>query len=296
MIHATGSTMSRLLKLCFDSLLLPEMQMKLSKVRRIGNRGIKGSQGFGPPRLILAAVAALALALTLSSCENVATNTQSTLVRVIDASYVAPAVNIYVEGTELAANVGEGIISEYGALPASAAAPVIVTPATATSLSASNALVASEAALLTGQHYSVFLTDNAASPTSYALTVLQDQKLAAANGNSAFRFINQAIKTGAVDIYMVPGSATLANLAGALPLESDLAIGTASSYISFASQTVTMVIVPAGTVFPATGTTTIKYSSTPLTLTGGEVRTVVIVDSQLTSNPPVSVVIADDAD
>jgi hypothetical protein len=37
-----------------------------------------------------------------------------------------------------------------------------------------------------------------------------------------------------------------------------------------------------------------KYTSTPLALTGGEVRTVVIVDSQLTSNPPVSVVIAND--
>jgi hypothetical protein len=33
-----------------------------------------------------------------------------------------------------------------------------------------------------------------------------------------------------------------------------------------------------------------------LALTGGEVRTVVVVDSQLTSNPPVSVVIAKDVD
>ena len=36
----------------------------------------------------------------------------------------------------------------------------------------------------------------------------------------------------------------------------------------------------------ADGVTTTKYDSSPLALTGGEVRTVVIVDSQLTSNPP----------
>jgi hypothetical protein len=48
-----------------------------------------------------------------------------------------------------------------------------------------------------------------------------------------------------------------------------------------------MVITPAGT-------TTVKYTSSALGLTGGEVRTVVIVDSQLTNDPPVQVVIAKD--
>lgn len=278
--------------------------MGMSWSRWIENRGSKGSQDFVAPhltlpRLVLISAASLALALTLSSCENVATNTQFSLVRVIDASYNAPAVNVYVEGTELAANIGEGTISEYGTLSGSTNAPVIVTPATATSGSASNALVLTDAALLTGQHYSVFLTDNSTSPTSYVLTVLQDQKLAAASGQSSFRFINQAVKTGAVDIYMVPSSGTLA---GTKPFEADLIVGAPSSYISFAAQTVTMVIVPAGTVIPppvTTGTTPApiasEYTSTPIALTGGEVRTVVIVDSQLTSNPPVSVVMASDA-
>jgi hypothetical protein len=48
-----------------------------------------------------------------------------------------------------------------------------------------------------------------------------------------------------------------------------------------------MVITPAGTVTP-------KFTSTSLALSGGEVRTVVIVDSQLTNDPPVQVVIAKD--
>jgi hypothetical protein len=48
-----------------------------------------------------------------------------------------------------------------------------------------------------------------------------------------------------------------------------------------------MVITPTGELTP-------KYTSTPLDLTGGEVFTVLIVDTQLTSNPPVEVFTASD--
>jgi hypothetical protein len=48
-----------------------------------------------------------------------------------------------------------------------------------------------------------------------------------------------------------------------------------------------MVITPAGAITP-------QYTSKGLALTGGEVYTVVIIDSQLTSNPPVSVVLVCD--
>ena len=66
-------------------------------------------------------------------------------------------------------------------------------------------------------------------------------------------------------------------------------MGQTCGYVSIPSQTLSMVVTP-------TGVTTPKYTSQPLALTGGEVRTVVMVDSQLTSNPPVNVVIADDVD
>ena len=134
--------------------------------------------------------------------------------------------------------------------------------------------------------HSVFLTDNGASPTAYIVTVLEDQQTPAAAGHSAFRFLNQAPRTGAVDVYMVPGSTTLANT---IPLCTALPAGSTCGYVSFASATVTMVITPAGTVTP-------KFTSTSLALSGGEVRTVVIVDSQLTNDPPVQVVIAKDVD
>jgi hypothetical protein len=48
-----------------------------------------------------------------------------------------------------------------------------------------------------------------------------------------------------------------------------------------------MVVTPAGKATP-------KYTSPAIYLSGGEVRTVLLVDAQLTSNPPVEAFIADD--
>jgi hypothetical protein len=227
----------------------------------------------------VAALAALAVAASFTACENVATYTQPSLVRVIDASYIAPAINVQVEGTLLAANIGQGTITPYGTLTASNDAAIDVTAATGGAT-----LVNTSGTLLAGHQHSVFLTDNGAAPNSYEVTILEDQQVAAANGHSAFRFLNQAPKTGAVDIYMVPAGTTLADT---IPLVTALPVGSTAGYISFTSQTVTMIITPTGVVTP-------KYTSQSIALTGGEVRTVLIVDTQLTSNPPVAVFVAND--
>jgi hypothetical protein len=50
-----------------------------------------------------------------------------------------------------------------------------------------------------------------------------------------------------------------------------------------------MEITPAGSLTP-------KWTSSSLALTGGEVRTVLIVDTQLTNDPPVGVFMANDVD
>lgn len=232
-------------------------------------------------RLAIAAAVCLALSFGLSACENVASYTQPSLVRVIDASYIAPAVNVVVEGVTLAANIGQGTITPYGTIPANNAAPIDITAATGGST-----LVDTTGTILAGHQHSIFLTDNGAAPTSYEVTILEDQQVPAAAGHSAFRFLNQAPKTGPVDVYMIPSGTTLANT---IPIVTALPVGGTAGYISFASQTVTMVITP-------TGVTTPKYTSASLALTGGEVRTVLIVDTQLTSNPPVEVFMSNDVD
>jgi hypothetical protein len=231
-------------------------------------------------RLVVAAAASLAVALALSACTNVATSTPPSLVRVIDASYVAPAINVQVEGQLLAANIGRGTITPYGTLTPNFAASIVITAVTG-----NVALVTTTGTLLAGHQNSVFLTDNGVAPNGYVVTILEDQQVQAAQGHSAFRFLNQAAKTGAIDIYMMPAGATLANT---IPLVTNLPVGATAGYISFASQTVTIVITP-------TGQTTPFFAFSPMTLTGGEARTVLIMDTQLTSNPAVEIFTAIDA-
>lgn len=248
-------------------------------MRKNWNRRRMKARRLTLPGLAVAAALSVALAFSLSGCVNVATFTQPALVRVIDASYSAPAFNALVEGSIIAGNVGQGTISPYATLPASTAAPIKITNAATGDL-----LTSTSNPMLAGHQYSVFLADLANTPSGYTVSVLTDQQIAAPTGHSAFRFLNQAINTGPVDIYMVPSTSTLAK---SVPIVSNLPVGASNSYIDFTSQTVTMIVTPTGTKTP-------RYTSTAMYLSGGEVRTVLLVDAQLTSNPPVEVFIASD--
>jgi len=241
---------------------------------------LRGAGRMAASPLGLASVGALAVAVALSGCENVAGYTEPSLVRVIDASYIAPAANITVENVPVAGNIGQGYISPYGTVPADNSAPIDITAATGGST-----IISTTGTLLAGHHHSVLLTDNGAAANGYSVTILEDQQVAAALNHSAFRFLNQAPKTGPLDVYMIPAGSTLANT---IPIVTGLPVGSATGYISFNSQTVTMMITP-------TGVTTPKYTSTAMALIGGEVKTVLLVDTQLTSDPPVEAFIATDA-
>ncbi len=229
--------------------------------------------------LAMAAVVSLALAFSLSGCVNVATYTQPTLIRVIDASYVAPPINVLVEGDSIAGNVGQGSISPYATLPASLDASIKIANA-----ATGDSLTTTSNPLLAGHQYSVFLSDLAGTPSGYTVSVLTDQQISAPTGHSEFRFLNQAIATGSVDVYMIPSGVTLAN---SKPIVADLPVGASNNYIDFSSQTVTLVVTPAGKATPT-------YTSPAIYLVGGEVRTVLLVDAQLTTNPPIQAFFAND--
>jgi hypothetical protein len=231
------------------------------------------------PRLAAVALVSLAVAFSLSGCTNVAGYTQPALIRIIDASYVAPAINVVVEGDIIAGNAGQGIISPYATLTATTSAPIKITNAVT-----GDSLTTTSNPLLAGHQYSVFLSDESGTPSGYTVSVLNDQQISAPTGHSDFRFLNQAIKTGPVDVYMIPTGVTLAN---SIPLVSNLPVGGSLNYIDFTSQTVTMVVTPTGKATPS-------YTSPAIYLSGGEVRTVLLIDAQLTSNPPVEAFTADD--
>lgn len=228
------------------------------------------------PGFALAALLALILSLGLDACQNVATYTQPTVVRVIDASYKAPAINVNLDGSLFAANICPGAITPYAILPAKVGVLITVTPATG-----GTPLISANGSFLAGQQRSILLTDNGLTPTTYAVSFLDDRRTAATTGQSEFRFINQGLKAGPVDIYIVPDGVTLAN---AIPVVTNLAPGLVSSCISFPSQSVNF-------IFTAPSSTTAKYTSPAISLNGGEVRTALIMDTKLTTNPPVTVFI-----
>jgi hypothetical protein len=104
--------------------------------------------------------------------------------------------------------------------------------------------------------------------------------------------LNQAPSTGPVDVYFLPGTSDQV-YATAKPVITGLPVGATSGYVTIPASTLYMVIAPTGTTL-ANGVTTI-YSSAAFALTGGEVRTVLIVDPQLATEPVV-VYVADDVD
>jgi len=243
---------------------------------------MKNTQRLGALGFAIAATISLVLALDLSACENVASYTQSSMVRVIDASYNAPAIDVIVEGVTLASNIGEGYISsDYGTLTASSDALIkVVEHATPTTT-----LLSTNGTISAGKEHSILITDNGASGTGYTVNILEDQSVEATTGHSTFRFINESAKiTNGVDIYVVPFGSTLAATNVFCP---DLATGAICGYQSFASQTVTIYIT-------AAGSTTSIYAKQTFSLTGGEVYTVLLSDTQLTSNPAITVSYATD--
>lgn len=225
-----------------------------------------------------AAMAVLPLLVWLSGCQNIQSSAPSqTLVRVIDASYNAPAVDVKIGTTPIAVNIGAATFTNYAFLPPeNATAYVFPTGKTQSSASAAGTFLVS-------QQHSVFITDTS---SGYQASILLDQAVTPPTGYISLRFLQQALNTGAVDIYLVPSSGTFA---GAKPLLSDVAPATVSAYTNVPVDSYTLVITPAGD-------TSVKdaYTSQPLQFAAGQVRSVLIMDAQLTTTPPVTVVLGDD--
>jgi len=228
------------------------------------------------PMLAGVATASLAGSLLLAGCQTISGVTAVSQLRIIDASYNAPSLNLYVEGTILAGNLGQGSITAYAQLPPTNDATVKVTAVTST-----KSLVTTNTSLRAGTSQSALISDiNAV----YQVTVLEDQSTPAPSGHSEFRLLNQAPSTGPVDVYFLPGTSNTV-YATAKPVITGLPVGATSGYVTIPSSTLYMVIAPTGTTLMDNVTTI--YNSAAFPLVGGEVRTVLIVDPALTTEPVV---------
>lgn len=267
---------------------------KSDKVRHVrgctlfrANSGISIPMGSSTPTLSRCAArfGAVALALgSLSGCQSIDVNSSNAAqLRMIAASPDAPGLDFYENNNAaLAYNLGFGTVTSYVAL-----APGNYSIA-ADSAGTRTTLVSANATLATQKTYTALIGNVDANLQE---TILQDQNQPAPSGEIAVRFVDQATKVGAVDVYLIPSGGSLTTTAA---LVTNLNFQGNTGYLNIPAGTYAIAVVPTGTVPVATTTTLLTGAQ--VGYAAGAVRTVVFIDVKVTTTPGVQAVVADDYD
>jgi hypothetical protein len=237
--------------------------------------------GKRPGVATLVKLAGLAFVLVpLPGCQSITGNPTLSNVRIIDASPDAPGMDIYLGESVLAYNLGFGTITSY----------VPIAPGSysvnADIANSRTQLVTASGTFLASQQYTVLIGNYAATLQEL---VLKDQSIPAPSGDIAIRMIDQSVRTGALDIYLVPSGSTLAQTK---PFLSGIVFNTNTGYMNIPTGTYTLVVVPANTVI--TTTTATLYTGAAVAYTAGAAETLVLIDTVLTTTPAIQVVTAND--
>ena len=228
------------------------------------------------------AALALAALITLTGCQGLIGNPSSSQVRIIDVSPDAPNLDIYQSHEALAYSLGFGTITSY----------VPVTPGTytiaANSTGTAQVVSAAKETFLPSTQYTVLIGNAVASPQQFTL---KDQSQPAPSGQIDLRFIGQAPRAGAVDIYLVPPGQTLTD---ARPVATNVNLGVNTGYLSVPSGTYSIIMLPAGAI--PTGATTPAYAGSQVAYADGSARTMIVIDQRQVSGYHLQVITADDYD
>jgi hypothetical protein len=239
----------------------------------------------------LATLAALATVLT--GCQSITGNQPFTQVRVIDASPDAPNLDIYQNSAAGLYNIGFGTVSSY--IPMAPGATVHAAYMAGTQ----QELAQVRGSFFAGAQYTVLAGNVAA---NLQMSVLKDQSTPAPAGQVALRFLGQATRSGAVDLYLVPSGSSLAGIA---PIATGLGFGGNTGYIDAPSGTYAIVALAAGATPNAAAP---LFIGSQFSYPGGSARTLVLIDertdpqavdptdSQPAATPALQVITADDFD
>jgi hypothetical protein len=235
------------------------------------------------------AVRASALLLAgalLAGCQSI--DMGSAQLRVMDASPDGGALDAYQNNAGLAYNLSFGTLTSYVAMAPGAY------KLEADKGGTRQTLVEATAHLVAGKQYTAIVGNSLA---NLQATLLLDQSTPAPAGQIAVRFVNEATRAGAVDIYLVGSGGRLISTS---PMATNLSLGANSGYLMAPAGTYAIDVVPAGTVPTNETATLLRGVQRPFD--SGAVRTVVLIDQETPGLRPaaqtvgVSVVIAEDAD
>jgi hypothetical protein len=239
-------------------------------------RSLKGRIAGNALRLVSVAIAITAL----SGCQGIVSSPTLSQVRVIDTSPDAPGIDVYLNNSALVYNLGFGTITSY--VPADPNTYTITTKVNGSS----QVLTSGKATFATSKQYTILLGNIAANLQQSTIT---DQGQAAPTGQIAMRFLDQATRVGAMDIYLVPAGAKFTSVT---PIVTNITFGTNTGYLNVPTGTYTIVLVPTGTV--PTSSTIATYTGAQITYTGGSATTVILIDQQLVTTPGLQVIMATD--
>ena len=218
--------------------------------------------------------------LLLAGCQAVVSSPTASQVRIITASPDAPGLDIYLNSSILAYNVGFARVSSYIAVNAG------TDTVSADTAGSKQMLISAKNTFVNSNQYTVLIGNVSANLQEL---VIQDQAQAAPSGQISLRFIDQATQIGALDVYLVPMGQ---KFTAVTPLLTNLTFGNAPSYLNVPTGTYSVVLVPTGTL--PTSTTVATYTGAQVAYSGGSATTVVLVDQQLVTTPGVQVVSATD--
>jgi hypothetical protein len=228
----------------------------------------------------------LGAAALLCGCQSLAGN--SAQLRILDASPDAGVIDAYQNNTGLAYNLQFGTVTTY----------VAMQPGSYT-LSAEKSgtrqtLVSGSASLMAGRQYTEIIGNVAGDLQEM---VLEDQNQPAPAGQIAIRLLNEAPRSGHVDVYLVARGGRLASTS---PLTVNLGFSGTTGYINVPAGTYAIDVVPTGTVLVSSTTT--LMSGAQVAYEPGSVRTVVILDQETLGGqhgpltPGVQAIVATDFD
>lgn len=234
----------------------------------------------GRPNARFAATLAAVAALTLTGCQAIVSSTPEAQVRVIHATPDTPGLDIYQGPNALAFNLDFGAVTSYIPLT-----PGIYT-INADTAGTKQVLSSAKATFAASTQYTVLLGNSVASLQQLTLT---DQNQPAPFGQIALRFINQATRVGAVDIYLVPAGQKLTAIT---PLVTGNSFGTNTGYVNVPTGIYSLIMLPAGTV-PASSAIA-SYAGPQITYSSGSVRTIILIDQPLVAASGLKVITAED--
>lgn len=230
----------------------------------------------------LPAAFALLATVILTGCQAIVSSAPEAQVRIIHATPDTSGLDIYQGANPLAFNLGFGSVTSY--IPLTPGSYTI----NADTAGSKQVLSSAKGIFAASTQYTVLLGNSASNLQQLTLT---DQSQPAPAGQIALRFLNQATRSGAVDIYLVPAGQKLTAIA---PLVTGIAFGANTGYLNIPTGTYSLLMLPAATVpFSATIPT---YTGPQVTYSVGSARTIILIDQPLVTSPGIQVITAADFD